>query len=463
MTATEPTPRDGAEERGAERARRARLTTLTSVGGRGLTMLLSLVSLPLTIGYLDTERFGLWVTIGSFLAWLAIADLGLGNGLANAVTTARANGDDEGAQRVVSTAFGLLVGIAIAMGAALAIAFPFVAWQRVFAVSSRVDVAELRVTIALCIAVFIASFPLGVVDRVLGACQEGYVASAWGTASAVLSTLALVLAVRFGSGLPTLVLALSVVPLVVRIATTAWVFTRLHPELRPRRSAYRRDLARTLLATGSSFLVVQLAALGMWQNDNIIISQLFGPAAVGPYSVAFRLATVYVGLVSMYLSPLWPAYADAHARGEYAWIRARLRKTTRLVTATTIAAAIGMIAVGPFVIRVWTRHAEMVPSRTLLVPIAVYMVLIVFCLAQAMALNGLGRIRGQMYYSTAAAILNVALSIGLGLAMGVAGVCWATCIAALVTAVLAPIELHRALRELEAEKAAEPEAAGETA
>jgi O-antigen/teichoic acid export membrane protein len=458
VTATEPTLGEGAEERGAERARRARLTTLTSVGGRGLTMLLSLVSLPLTIGYLDKERYGLWVTIGSFLAWLAIADLGLGNGLANAVTTARANGDDEGAQRVVSTAFGLLVGIAIVLGGTLAITFPLVPWHRVFAVSSRVDVAELRVTIALCIAVFVASFPLGIVDRVLGACQEGYVASAWGTASTVLATVALVLAVRFGSGLPTLVVALSVVPLVVRICSTVWVFTRFHPELRPRRGAYRRDLARELLATGSTFLVVQLAALGMWQNDNIIISQLFGPAAVGPYSVAFRLATVYVGLVSMYLSPLWPAYADAHAHGEHAWIRERLRTTTRLVTAVTTVAALGMIAVGPFVIRVWTQRADMVPSRRLLVPIAVYMVLIVFCLAQAVALNGLGRIRGQMYYGTAAAILNVGLSIGLGLAIGVDGVCWATCIAALVTAVGTSVELRRALK-----RDGGPEVATETA
>ena len=66
-----------------------------------------------------------------------------------------------------------------------------------------------------------------------------------------------------------------------------------------------------------------------------------------------------------------------------------------------------------------------------------------------MALNGLGRIRGQMYYGIAAAIVNVVLSIVLGRAIGVDGVCWGTCVAAVVPAVLAPIELRAALRRLE--------------
>lgn len=447
-----------AAARGKERTRRALLTTLSAVAGRALTMILSLVSLPLTVAYLDAERYGLWITIGSFLAWLSIADLGLGNGLTNAVTAARAAGDHDHARRVVSTATLMLAGISLALVALIAVVFPFVPWERVFAVSSRIDGVELRVTVALCVIIFAASFPLGIVDRVLGACQEGYLSNYWATATAVLSTVALVLAVRFGSGLPTLVMALSLVPLLMRVATTGWVFVKRHPELRPARSHYDRAVGKALLTTGGSFLVVQLAALGMWQNDNIIISQLHGAAAVGPYSIAFRLATVYVGLVSMYLAPLWPAYADAGARGDYAWIRAQVRRTTRLVTAATIVAAIGMVAVGQWFILVWTRRPDMVPSRRLLVPIAVYMVLICFCQAQAMALNGLGRIRGQMIYGIAAALLNVVLSIVLGRAIGVDGVCWATGIAALITSVLAPIELHGALRDLEAQKAA-----GETA
>lgn len=453
---SEPQPAENTHAK--ERSRRAGLTTLTALAGRGLGFLLSLVSLPLTIGYLDTERYGLWITIGSFLAWLAIADLGLGNGLSNAVTVARAKGEHETARAVVSTAFVLLTGIALALGVVFAVAFPLVPWARVFAVTNSVNQRELSITVALCLAVFAVSFPLGIVDRVIAACQQGYLANYYGSVNAVLTTVALVLAVRFASGLPVLVLALSVLPLVTRVAWTAWVFGRLHPELRPRLASYDRDTARRLLATGGSFLVLQLAALGMWQNDNLVIAQLFGASAVGPYSVAFRLATVYVGVVNMWLTPLWPAYADAAARSDWAWVRETARRTTRRATWATVGAALGMLALGPYVILLWTRKAEMVPSRRLLAPIAMYMIIYVYCQAQAMALNGLGRIRGQMYYGMAAAVVNVGLSIGLGLGLGIDGVAWATDIASLIPAVLATIELSRVLREIEASPGEAPAA-----
>ncbi len=443
-----PAPDDAAQ--GKERNRRALLSTSSALAGRGLGMVLSFVSVPLTVGYLDAERYGLWVTISSTLAWLGLADLGLSNGLSNAVTAARARGEREVARRVVSTAAFMLGGIALAMLLVFAAASPFVPWGRVFAVSSRVDPRELDLTVALCVAIFALSFPLGIVDRVLGACQEAYLANYLATGSSVLATAALIVAVRRGGGLPTLVVALSVVPLVARAGSTVWVFGRLHPELRPSIRECRKDVARTLLATGVPFLVVQLAALGNWQNDNIIIDQLYGPAAVGPYSVAFKLAVTYVGVVNMYLSPLWPAYADAAAREDYAWIGSTLRRTRRLTLAATVVAAVGMLAVGPWVIEAWIRKPSMVPSRGLLLPIAVYMVVVVFCQVHAVALNGFGRLRGQMIYGIVSAVVNVGLSIVLGLAVGVTGVCWATCIAAVGPGVLVAMELSRELRTREA-------------
>ena len=187
--AAEPAVEPGAHAK--ERSRRAILTTLSAVAGRGLGFVLSFISLPLTIGYLDVERYGLWMTIGSFLAWLSIADLGLGNGLSNAVTKARALGDHDHARGVVSTAFVLLGAIAVLMAIVFAAVFSWIPWARVFAVSSRVDPRELTMTIALCHAVFAVSFPLGIVDRVLGACQEGYLTNYFSSANAVLTTIAL--------------------------------------------------------------------------------------------------------------------------------------------------------------------------------------------------------------------------------------------------------------------------------
>ena len=139
---------------------------------------------------------------------------------------------------------------------------------------------------------------------------------------------ALCLVVRFQSGLPWLVLALSGVTLFVRFANAIYLFAIHRPYLRPSPAAFRAPLARRLLATGLAFLVVQLAALAMWQNDNILVAQLFGAAAVASYSVTFRLATTYVGLVSMWSASSLAALRGRGRAGRLRIDRASVRRTT---------------------------------------------------------------------------------------------------------------------------------------
>lgn len=431
-----------------ERKRRALWTTLSSFVGRGIGMLVSLISVPLTIHFLDKELYGVWLTVGSFLAWLSIADLGLANGLTNSLVASRAKGDDSGVRAVISTAFVIVACVSLLMAIGFALVIPVVPWARALGASRSVSDSDLLITVAICGGIFVAGFPLNLLDRIYGAFQEGYIANYWSVASNVVSATALVLVVRYSHGLPALVLALSGTPLLVRALSAIDLLNRRYPQFRPTFRAYDPLLRRQLLAAGSSFLIVQLVALANWQNDNIIIAQLFGAAAVGPYAISFRLASFYMGFVAMYVGPLWPAYADAAARGEYEWIRSSKHRTTLIVLGVTLVATAGIVVVGADIIRIWTRSSEMVPDRKLLVPISVWMITIAWCLPHGSALNGIGRLRGQMTYGGFAAVANVVLSIVLGRRMGVAGVCWATCVAGTICAVCTPIELRYALREL---------------
>ena len=51
---------------------------VTSLGNKLIGMVISFLSVPLTIGYLGIERYGVWVTLGSLIAWMALTDFGLG-------------------------------------------------------------------------------------------------------------------------------------------------------------------------------------------------------------------------------------------------------------------------------------------------------------------------------------------------------------------------------------------------
>ena len=62
------------EGRSQERYRRAALTMLSSLAARSVSILTVLISVPLTLGYLGVERYGLWMTISSVIAMLVFAD-----------------------------------------------------------------------------------------------------------------------------------------------------------------------------------------------------------------------------------------------------------------------------------------------------------------------------------------------------------------------------------------------------
>src|ERR1700685_3295376 len=65
-----------ADGRSQDRYRRAFRTTIVSALSKIVTVLTSLISVPLTLHYLGVERYGLWMTISSLIACLSFADLG---------------------------------------------------------------------------------------------------------------------------------------------------------------------------------------------------------------------------------------------------------------------------------------------------------------------------------------------------------------------------------------------------
>src|SRR5665213_1712460 len=109
------TPHDttNAEGKSHERYRRILLTGGSTAIVKVFSAVINLITVPLTVNYLGAERYGLWMAISSVLALMSFADLGLGNGLLNAVSKANGRNNIEEAQTAVSSTFFILLGISL--------------------------------------------------------------------------------------------------------------------------------------------------------------------------------------------------------------------------------------------------------------------------------------------------------------------------------------------------------------
>jgi O-antigen/teichoic acid export membrane protein len=425
---------------------------LTSLAGRGVGVIVSLISIPLTITYLGSERYGVWVTISTFLAWLNIADLGLGNGLTNALSESYGQNRSDTAQHYVATAFWMLVGVTLVLGSILALVWPWLDWPALFNVYSPEARAEVAPAIAMAIALALLSFPLSLVAKIYGAYQEGAIANFWAVIGNIVSLLALIVATQVEGGLIWLVVAVSGSVFCATALNAAWLFFLHKPWLAPRFSAIQREHMRRLANTGGMFFVLQVASLLILQTDNLIIAHYLGASQVTPYSVAWRLFS-YTTLFQTLLFPsLWPAYTEAFTRKDVNWVRKTFRTNMLYSTMLTIVMALPLMLFGNQIIVFWAGP-EAEPPHMLLVWMGCWSIIHVMMSVVACILNGSGHVQGQMIYGMLTAIVNIILSITFVVPFGITGVIAATVIAYMICNVVpAFVETLFVLRKLSSEQ-----------
>ncbi len=410
---------------GQQRYVRLAQTVLTALAGKGLTFVVGFISVPLTVGYLGAERYGVWVTISSLLVWLTIADLGLGSSLTNAVAKAYGKDEPELARRYVATTFWLLVLIALALGGLAALLWYWVDWVALFNVRSSQAQAETPLAVAVAIVLFLLNFPFSIVAKIYGAYQEGATANYWAAGGSVASLLAIIVVTQTQGGLVWLVLAFSGATLLVNVLSALWLFGWQKPWLRPTLGAVERRYVSKLAGIGGMFFVVQVAALLNFQTDNVIIARLLGAEQVTPYSVTWRLFA-YTTLVQTLVFPaLWPAYAEAVARGDGPWIKRTLRLNMLFSVGITAVLLLPLLLYGTTIIN-WWAGSSAVPPQPLLYWMGAWSLLFALMQPSACLLNGCGRVRWQALYALVTAVANIGLSIILVTHWGVTGAIAAT-------------------------------------
>jgi O-antigen/teichoic acid export membrane protein len=415
------------EGRSNERLRRVGLTATASLAAKAISIIAGLITVPLTVGYLGAERYGIWMTISSIIALLAFADLGLGNGLLNAISEAHGRDDREKAKEYVSSALVLLTIIAAFILLAFSISYPAINWQRIFNISSPIALKEAGPAMFVFIACFAVNMPLGTIQRVQLGYQEGFANSIWMALGSLLSLMGILLAISLKVGLPWLVFAMAGLPALSTLLNGMVLFGIKKPWLTPAISAVKRQAGKKIIRTGFLFFVLQLAVALAYSSDNIVITQILGPAAVTQYAVPMKLFTITPLLIMMALNPLWPAYGEALVRKDYKWIKKTLSRSLLIVIIITSAAAFFLVVFGDAIIHLWVGPS-ITPSFWLLLGLGIWMVMGTVGNSMAMFLNGANIVGFQVITSIILAVGALILKVVLVGAIGIPGVIWATII-----------------------------------
>ena len=94
-------------------------------------IVVNLLYVPLMIDILNTERYGIWLTITTIISWVGYFDIGLGHGLRNRVAESLATNDISKASSYVSTAYFSILLLVIFLIFVSIFISPLIPWELV--------------------------------------------------------------------------------------------------------------------------------------------------------------------------------------------------------------------------------------------------------------------------------------------------------------------------------------------
>ncbi len=426
---------------GNERSINAKRNILIIAVLKGCGIAISLFLVPVTIHYVNPTRYGIWLTLSSIVGWFSFFDIGLGNGLRNKFAEAVASGKPEMARIYVSTTYAILT-IIIAIVLLLFFCInPFLNWAKIL--NTPADMAgELKLLALIVFGFFCIQFVLQLITTIITANQQPAKASIFGFLGSLFSLGIIYVLTKTTSGnLIYLGTVFSVTPVVVLIASSIWFYTHKYKQFAPSIKYVKFRFARDLMTLGIKFFVIQMAAVILYQTSNLIIAHLFGPEQVTPYNIAYKYFSVITMAFSIIMLPLWSAYTEAWIKKDIAWIKNSINKLVLIWILIAITVTVMLIS-SNFIYRMWVGKEIKVPISVSVV-MAAYVIINGWCGIFSQFLNGVGKIKLQLYSGTFGAIINIPLAIMLGKHLGIYGVLLSTVILGAVSAVWSPIQYKK--------------------
>lgn len=414
-----------------------------SAGIRGVSIFIHLLLVPLTIDYVNSELYGIWLTLSSIISWLSFFDVGFGLGLRNRLTTALAVGDFIKGKILVSTTYCILFVIFLVVGVFGFFLAEIVNWCSLLNIS--VCYANTLVTTSqIIIVTFCVSIVLKLIQNVFQAYQMTAAAAAIDTVSQLLSlTFIVILTHTTFPNLTYLALVFCCAPLFVYVLFSIRMFSGRFRRVAPAIGSIDFRYTKDLFSLGGQFFLIQIISIVLYQSVNFVISHYCGPEQVTIYNVAYKYFNCSLMVFNIVMVPLWSAYTDAIAKKDFNWMKSVYRRLLKLNILIVVGLFV-MILLSPLVYKLWVGETVNVPFLVS-VMIGLYMMCQTISTLHATIINGMNSIRVETIQAIFQGIIFVGSIIIIGRGLNLLGILIIMLITAIIPTIILPIQVRMLL------------------
>jgi len=396
--------------------------------------------LPILVHGLGDNRYGVWTLVNSVIAYMMLADLGVGAAVVRYVARYDGLDDKEAINQVFSTSLAIFAcGGASALLVTAAIAM---FWKQPFGLADDLA-SDMRFMLTVLGVNFSLLLPMGNYKTVLLGFGKYPTVNVIRVSTLLVRNAAFVTIIWLGGGLRAIALAV-MAGSVLDMVACAWAAHRFVPSLQFCFRFINRKTFRLIWGYSAFvFLSVIVGRIGS-QSNTLVIGAFLPAAAVTYFGIAASLSGQAGDGLRVAIAVLTPAVSKWDALGNCSAVAALLVRGTRYLLYLAVPIQVGLLFLGRPFIALWMgpKYADLCYP-----PLAILALSLTVALAMAMAsriLEGIGRVRSLFASTVIQAVLTVGLSLLLVRPFGILGVAWGTALPLAVQSIVVIVIACRA-------------------
>ncbi len=412
---------------------------------KACSILISLVLIPVTIGYVSSELYGIWLALSTVIMWMSLFDLGFGNGLRNKTAECIAKGNIVKAREYISTAYVYFSFVFVPISTIAFFICPFINWTSLLSVNQNYQ--EELVSVMKIITVFFALNSVAKLQNiVLMALQRNAIASLLDMLGLLLSLITILILKHNTTGsLRLLAYAMTVSPFVVNMLGFVWLYGYKHKELRPLVTLANRLLVSDILGLSIKFFIINVSTVVLYYTINVLISRVSGPESVTEYNIVYKYLSIPLILSSIITTPYWSAYTEAYTINDYNWMRISYIRLNKVCYYLFICLLV-LVLIHPFVFNLWLGNLLEIHFNMILI-VSIYVMIMIYNQINANIVNGIGKLKISLIIAFLSVIFNIPLALFLGNFWGAIGVIASVGLLTLIPAIILRMQIIKILNK----------------
>ena len=372
---------------------------------RSSSILAQLGIVPIAMTAIGRDSYGLWMTCASIATLAAALDLGMVN---TAFSMAARSRSSKVAELCVFAAARKAAWVAFAVFVILLIAILTVDINKVLHTHATAD--ETRSVLLMVSFMSLAALPFSVLNQLqLGRMKSSSIAP-FLVAANLISLPSSYLTSQLTTSIYAFVTSATLPAILGQVVAAFWSVRKANSF---GSFVVNRKLAvadRRVRVEGGQFFLIQLATVGAFHIDSLLIAGMLSTSDVADFSLANRYFSIIAILLSIYLNTAWPAYAKIARQHDGHHLRRVFlgNLVSSIAFASCVSAA--LFAASNWIFDTWT-HAKIQPPASLLLAFVAFSIVNAVLGNISALMNALGLLKLQAKVSLAMLAPNVSLSI----------------------------------------------------